>query len=301
MKQSIFLFFLIIGLLSCGSDSGYTFEVNPEIGALEKEVQATPSAANNAALLEKYTSIVTSNPENHDDNSHYLYRAASVQYAMNRFSGAITSLKQALRNHYEGDNTANNILLLGSIYKDKLKNEEGASTAYLCFAEAFPKSEKSPAIKKDYGNQPDFETRLKNLGDRLMNDSTHRIDYRVANDFINVCELHALILPNHEKSGDYLHKAGETARSIRSFDKALAYYDWICTKYPNHPKAPQALFLQAFTYDNDKRNLEKAKELYTAFLEKYPNDDFADDTQFLLENLGKDDEEIIQSFGKKEQ
>ena len=48
-------------------------------------------------------------------------------------------------------------------------------------------------------------------------------------------ELYALILPNDPMSGDYLHKAGETARSIRSFDKALGFYDWITTKYPDHP------------------------------------------------------------------
>ena len=52
----------------------------------------------------------------------------------------------------------------------------------------------------------------------------------------------------------------------------------------------------AFTLDNDLQRHEEAKELYESFLEKYPDDDFADDTQFLLQNLGKTDEEIIQSF-----
>ena len=38
-----------------------------------------------------------------------------------------------------------------------------------------------------------------------------------------------------------------------------------------------------------------------AFCKSYPNDDFADDTKFLLENLGKDDEEIINSFSGQQQ
>ncbi|MDF1866608.1 MAG: tetratricopeptide repeat protein [Saprospiraceae bacterium] len=301
MKQSIFFLFLLVFMVACSSDKEGSEGSDPAIEVLEKEVEAEPNAENSKALLDKYSEFVAANPESHDVNSRYLYRAASLQYRMNRFSGAINLLKQALKDHYTGDNTANNVLLLGSIFKEKLNNEEGASTTYQCFIEAFPNNEKTASVKADYGNLPDFETRLLSLGNKLMNDSTHRIDYRVANDFVNVCELHALILPNDGKAGDYLHKAGETARSIRSFDKALNFYDWICTKYPEHPKAPQALFLQAFTYDNDKKDIEKARTLYTAFLEKYPNDDFADDTKFLLDNLGKDDEEIIQSFGKEVQ
>lgn len=299
MRQSIFLLFLFVFFAACSSDTNTT-AADPEIEALEKEVETSPNAENSKALLDKYNATVAANPDSHDQNSRYLYRAASIQYRMNRFTGAINLLKQALKDHYSGDNTANNILLLGSILKEKIKTEDGAATTYQSFLKAFPNHEKAASIKADYGNLPDFETRLKNLGDRLMNDSTNRIDYKVANDFINNCEVYALILPNDPKSGDYLHKAGETARSIRSYDKALNFYEWIYTRYPEHPKASQALFLQAFTLDNDKKNFDKARELYTAFLEKYPEDDFADDTKFLLENLGKDDEEIIQSFGKEQ-
>jgi TolA-binding protein len=40
---------------------------------------------------------------------------------------------------------------------------------------------------------------------------------------------------------------------------------------------------------------------YEAFLKKYPNDDFADDAQFLLKNLGKSPEEIIKGFEQNPQ
>ena len=218
---------------------------------------------------------------------------------MNRYTGAETLLKDALKNHYEGSNTPMNGLLLGTVYKEKLKKEVAAAAVYQTFIQAFPNHEKTAAIAKDYGNEPTMDAKIVDFGNRLMNDSTNRIDYRVANDFIGLCEINALMLPKDPKSPDYLHKAGETARSLRSFPKALEIYDWINTKYAEHPKAAQALFLKAFTYDNDLKNVEKARELYTEFLQKYPNDDFADDTQFLLKNLGKNDEEIINSFGKK--
>ena len=297
MKNSIFLFCLLFIFASCQSEQS---KMKADIATLEKEVEAQPDAKNGKALLEKYAGYVAAYPNDHETDSRFLYRAASIQYRMNRFSMAIKLLQQALKDHFAGENTQNNALLLGSIYKDKLKNDAGASGVYQAFLLAFPNSEKAKAIKKDYGDLPPLDDRIVDFGNRLMNDSTHRINYRVANDFIGLCEIHALLLPKNEKSPDYLHKAGETARSIRSFRKALEIYDWIYTKYPDNPKAPQALFLKGFTYDNDLKNTEKAKAVYEEFLKKYPNDDFADDTKFLLENLGKKDEEIINSFGKKE-
>ncbi len=297
MKNSIFLFCGLLFFASCQSEQA---KMKADVEAFEKEVEAQPDAKNGKALLEKYTGYVAAYPNDHETDSRFLYRAASLQYRMNRFSMAIKLLQQALKDHFQGSNSPNNALLLASIYNDKLKNDVGASAVYQAVLLAFPENEKAETIKKDYGDLPPLDDRILDFGNHLMNDSTHRINYRVANDFIGMCEIHALLLPDNEKSPDYLHKAGETARSIRSFRKALEIYDWIYTKYPDNPKAPQALFLKGFTYDNDLKNLKKAKAVYEEFLQKYPNDDFADDTKFLLENLGKKDEEIINSFGEKQ-
>ena len=48
--------------------------------------------------------------------------------------------------------------------------------------------------------------------------------------------------------------------------------------------------------DNDMKQIDQARSIYESFLEKYPNDEVADDTQFLLNNLGKSDDEIIKGF-----
>lgn len=141
---------------------------------------------------------------------------------------------------------------------------------------------------------------LQNTRKTMFNDSTGRISIPMANTFVNAVEALANLQPKAEQTPLLLHQAGETARSIRNYDKALAIYDQIYQGYPEYEKAPQALFLKAFTLDNDLKRHEEARALYEEFLTRYPEDDFADDTQFLLENLGKDDEEIIQSFQKKE-
>lgn len=57
--------------------------------------------------------------------------------------------------------------------------------------------------------------------------------------------------------------------------------------------------MRAFTLDSDLKRLDEAKALYEQFVADYPDDDFVDDAHILLENLGKDDEEIIRSFTEK--
>ena len=146
------------------------------------------------------------------------------------------------------------------------------------------------------GDKNDLETEITNLGKQMYNEETNRLDQKVANQFIAKCEAFAQANPQHVKAAEYLLKAGETARTLRNYQKGIALYDYVLENYPDHPKAAQALFLKGFTLDNDMNQQDQAKAIYEAFLQKYPNDDFADDTEFLLKNLGKSDDEIIKSF-----
>lgn len=294
MKIKFFLIALFAFVIACKSDQN---KLKSEIESLEQGMEATPNLDHAEVLADKYRKYFTAYPEDAEMNSKFQYRAAALQYRMNRFSGAIEILRQVLKEQHGGSNTFNNALFLADIYKEKMRNTESANTIYQALADAFPGHERIGEVKaKISAGLPPFEERLQNLSERMFNDSTGRLEYRIVNDFINSCELYAMIVPENEKCPEYLHKAGEMARSIRALNKALEIYEWISDKYPGHEKASQALFLRAFTLDNDLKRFDEAKVLYEEFLAKYPDDDFADDTQFLLDNLGKDDEEIINSF-----
>ena len=134
----------------------------------------------------------------------------------------------------------------------------------------------------------------------LYDPSSFRPNAIVANDFVSACELYASISPQDANAPTYLFRAAETARSTQNFSKALSLYDVIYQKYPEYEKAPQALFLKGFTLDNDLKQHEQAKEIYESFLEKHPDNEFADDTKFLISNIGKSDDEIIKSFESEE-
>ena len=104
---------------------------------------------------------------------------------------------------------------------------------------------------------------------------------------------------DEDLSVDYLLRAGDMAARLKDYERGLKYYDEVLSKYPAHPKAAKALFMKGFTLDNKLGRLEEAKAVYEQFLEKYPEDDFANDAEFSLKNLGKSAEEIIKAFEEK--
>lgn len=124
-------------------------------------------------------------------------------------------------------------------------------------------------------------------------------DPKAAQTAVESYEAYATAYPQDTMSAQYLFKAGEMYRSLRQFDKAIATYERILKDYNSYSKAPHSLFLMGFTYENDLKDLEKAKLKYEEFLKLYPNHELADDVQFSLSNLGKSPDEIIKAFAEK--
>ena len=91
------------------------------------------------------------------------------------------------------------------------------------------------------------------------------------------------------------------AKTVDEPRKALELYQKVANGLPQHPKAPTALFMSGFVYENDLNDLNNAKAVYESFLQKYPNDpDFTDDAQNALKMLGKSPEEIIKQFEQQQ-
>jgi outer membrane protein assembly factor BamD (BamD/ComL family) len=106
--------------------------------------------------------------------------------------------------------------------------------------------------------------------------------------------------PDDPKAPEYLFKAGEVSMGINMDFDAIGYFQRLERDYPKFNKAPHALFLQAFIWDNKLNDDGKAEFIYKQFLEKYPLHEMAKDAQFSLDNLGKSDEELIKEFEQKQ-
>lgn len=173
-------------------------------------------------------------------------------------------------------------LILGACQTDP-KTTETASTA----ATATPVANLSKS---------ELAAKITQTRQEIYDQKNNTFNRAAANNYVAYCEQFATVAPQDSMAVKYLFQAGETARSVQQYDRALAIYDRIYTDFSSSPKSAQALFLKAFTLDNDMKQTDKARGVYEEFISKHPDDDFADDTKFLLENLGKSDEEIIKKF-----
>lgn len=124
-------------------------------------------------------------------------------------------------------------------------------------------------------------------------------DKSKADEFIKASEeLAAMVEPgNPDKYINLMLKAAGLAKTVQQPQKAIEMYQKVVDKYPQHKKAPTALFMIGFVQENDLNQLDQAKATYESFLAKYPNDpDFTDDAQNALKQLGKSPEELIKEF-----
>jgi TolA-binding protein len=79
-----------------------------------------------------------------------------------------------------------------------------------------------------------------------------------------------------------------------SLEKAIKSYLRYQKKYPNDEKAPQTLFMVGFIQANELGKFEAAKLTYTRFLEKYPDSEMIESAKSEIENLGLDPDEILE-------
>ena len=149
--------------------------------------------------------------------------------------------------------------------------------------------------------QMELASKIEDMSTLVYNDTTKRIDTEMAKQYIAACEEYASKFSTDTLAPVLLLKAAETSRNIQDYQTALKIYDQIINDFSSYDKAPQAMFLKAFTVDDNMGKKEDAKLIYEAFLEKYPDNEFAESARFMLVNLYKSDSEIIEGFEKKKE
>jgi len=294
MELRLLIICLFFGLFACQSTS---LKDNSKIGQLTATLNANPTKENRAALIAAYQDTIKAKPSDAATNAPYFSKMASLHLENKEATKALQTLMQGIQSYPQAAGIDGKVWMLADVYQQHIQRPNVANIIKKLYAQKFDDGAQIAAAKNVMQeNSTAISEDITALGSSMYDETTHKVDFQAANDYIRVCELFALLKPSDPKSPEYLHKAGETARAVRAFPKAVEVYDRIYAKYPNYEKAAQALFLKAFTYDNDLGDKATAKTLYEEFLKKFPNDDFADDTQFLLSNLGKNDEEIIKGF-----
>jgi len=138
------------------------------------------------------------------------------------------------------------------------------------------------------------------MEDVLFADANKMIDKVKARELIDKYVQFGDEFPENEEASSMLFKAGDMSMNLNMPKEAIEIFDRIMNVYPDYEKTPQCLFLKGYIFENNLGDLNGAKKIYEEFLEKYPNDDFADDAEVSIKNLGKSPEELIKEFEEQQ-
>lgn len=139
---------------------------------------------------------------------------------------------------------------------------------------------------------------IKKLETELVSDSTALINTTAANKLIEHYKIYVNKYPEDTTAGNYLFKAGELAMNLNQSMKAIVLLKQFERDFSDHSKMPYCIFFQAFIFENQMNNLEKAEQYYQQFIDDYPGHELVDDAETSIKNLGKSLEEIILEFEK---
>ena len=123
----------------------------------------------------------------------------------------------------------------------------------------------------------------------------------LANNQVLLCETFSQRFGDDEHAAEYVYWGAKAARAAQRANKAIKLYDLIINKYPTYEKAPEAMFLKGFIYDEDLNDKEKAKTAYEALIGKFPAHRLAKDASILMEQLYMSDDELIDFLKQKEE
>lgn len=272
-----------------------------DIQSLLSEAKANPTTE----TLQKYFTTVNEFIGNNKDDKALikpvLAEASQFAVSQGQHGNAVGYLMPILKDHDNCNLNAADVLTLAKSM-GALNKRHAASVVYANYKSKFASSATDESLEQlmtDLNSNP--TSYIDTIFEQVFRDPDQfGLNRDAALKFVDVAEAQALSDPCNPKSPDYLYSAGEIARSIRTLPKAMSIYDWLLDEYPDYEKTPTVYFLKGFMLENNTEDIEGAREIYNDFLVKYPNHEMADDVRFLVENLDKTDEQILELLEEKQ-
>lgn len=141
--------------------------------------------------------------------------------------------------------------------------------------------------------------RIAELEKRLFSSESFSFNKESADSLVDMYLIYISKYPKDTLSPSFLFKAANIKMNNDDAAGAIGFFDRYLNEYPEAPKASMCFFFKGFIYENMMRDLDRAREIYLQFIEKYPNDEFVDDARMSLMNLGKTPEMLIREFEEK--
>jgi len=292
MTRYIILFAAVLFFTACKNE-----KVVNEKDALSSGVRAYDLKPSKETAITAIGEISEQLKANRDDKAKVkklAERGLDIARLNNLTSKQISYLLLLNKQYPNDPNAKNRLFELANIMKT-INKKQAANVLFSGVIDRFADSDEAEKAKAARDPEAsDVKSYLTKIGEEVFTDpDKYGVNRKAAQSYVDACEAFALAYPGTPEAPEYLYKGTEVSRTLRTFSKSLSMYDWILDQYPQYEKAPTAMFLKGFIIENELKNDEMAKDVYSNFLKRYPDHQLKDDVQFLLENVGKTDEEIM--------
>ena len=159
-----------------------------------------------------------------------------------------------------------------------------------------PFAELSTDLEGDNPDAPAIAARLRQLFPSVSDAQTGALDVDVSRQYVALAEAFADKFPADTVAAPPLYNAAEVALALGQPQRAADIYARLYHQYRTFSKAPEALFMLAFTHDENLKDTASARTYYRQFIDTYPTHTFADDSEMLIRNLGKSDAELLREL-----
>lgn len=124
--------------------------------------------------------------------------------------------------------------------------------------------------------------RISSLRDGLF-DADMNTDTARAYPYVRAVEAFAYAYPEHDSVPEQLMQASGIANGTNWGNKSIQLWGQVWRKHPDHPRAPEAMFYQAFVMDTKYEDYPLATQYYDLVIKTYPEHPLADQATQLRE------------------
>lgn len=145
--------------------------------------------------------------------------------------------------------------------------------------------------------QAKLRSEIKSLESQLIKAEDANKDKVAALQLIEKTAQYAQQYPQDTLTPTLLFRAGDVAKGVKEYGKAMELWGQVWRDYSKHRRAPMALFLQGFTFDSELHDPVMAAKYYKKFLTAYPNDTvLAPQVKQLLAVINVKPEDLIKKY-----
>jgi len=144
-----------------------------------------------------------------------------------------------------------------------------------------------------------IESNIARLEKIIASDTTGEINIAAAYEVIKNYASYSYKFPNDSSTPEYIFRMAHIFKALGKYREAVEAFHKIESKYPDYKKLDICVFMQGNIYETELHDLDKARDCYERFLQKFSSNPIAKDVKVLLENLGKSPEELLKSIQEK--